>query len=148
MSDVPKSHIPGGPHVVAALLCERVLQEKDGVNSLIRVVDRFVIEARGPGAPEYMPESNLNFAFYVAVKAGEARHSVQVRLTVTGPDGIEKTEPIFDRTLLLEGPTRGQNVVANIATRIKDQGPYWINVYLGDRMTTRTPFDVVYLRNR
>ena len=30
----------GGPYWATAVLCEKVLEEKDGVQSLIRVVDR------------------------------------------------------------------------------------------------------------
>jgi hypothetical protein len=30
----------GGPYLNAALLCEKVLQERDGVLSIIRIIDR------------------------------------------------------------------------------------------------------------
>lgn len=33
----------GGPYVNAALICEKVLQETDGVLSVVRIIDRFTI---------------------------------------------------------------------------------------------------------
>ena len=40
-----------GPYLAAAVLCEKVLQEKDGVLSAIRLVDRFIITASGTQPP-------------------------------------------------------------------------------------------------
>ena len=45
-----------GPNVVAAVFCEKVLQEKDGVLSAIRIVDRFTVSVEAPSGaapPEY-----------------------------------------------------------------------------------------------
>jgi hypothetical protein len=41
----------GGPYIGAAFLCEKILQEKDGVLSAIRIVDRITHSAVGPEAP-------------------------------------------------------------------------------------------------
>ena len=56
-----------GPHLAAALLCEKVLQEKDGVLSFIRVVDRFGVQEPQPGkAPE-----PIQATLVVTFKAGD-----------------------------------------------------------------------------
>jgi len=43
-----------GPYLQAALLCERVMQEKDGVLSVIRIIDRVIHTAMGPETPDTM----------------------------------------------------------------------------------------------
>lgn len=40
-----------GPYLQAALLCERVMEEKDGVLSVIRIIDRLIHTALGPAGP-------------------------------------------------------------------------------------------------
>ena len=37
-----------GPYLSAALLCEKVLEEKDGVKSAIRIIDRVTRTVTGP----------------------------------------------------------------------------------------------------
>ena len=46
-----------GPYVCMALLCEKVLNEQDGVLSVIRVIDRITVSrrARGAHAPVCQP---------------------------------------------------------------------------------------------
>ncbi len=51
-----------GPYLTVAALCDKALQEKDGVISLIRVVDKLTSSAVGPDAPEQMPPFPVNHA--------------------------------------------------------------------------------------
>jgi len=39
----------GGPHIQIAAICEKALQEADGVLSLVRIIDRFFVTAQGTG---------------------------------------------------------------------------------------------------
>lgn len=137
-----------GPYLIAAVICERVLLEEDGTNSLIRVIDRLTVEARGDEAPEEMPPVTREFNMFIAVKSGDARGPVQVRITITEPSGIERNEPLIDRTIQLEGGVRGQNLRLQLNMRFTSAGPYWINTYLDDQLATRTPFEIHYLRTR
>ena len=45
----------GGPYLITAAFCEQVIEDKSGVLSLIRIVDRMYITAQGPNAPDEMP---------------------------------------------------------------------------------------------
>jgi hypothetical protein len=45
----------GGPYLQMAVFCDRVLQEKGGVISIIRVVDRLIITATGPDDRSALP---------------------------------------------------------------------------------------------
>ena len=44
-----------GPYLVAALFCEKVLSEKDGVISTMRIVDRITITVSGEAPPRKCP---------------------------------------------------------------------------------------------
>ena len=44
-----------GPFIAAAVICENVLNEQDGVLSVIRIIDRLIQQAVGPEPPDDMP---------------------------------------------------------------------------------------------
>jgi hypothetical protein len=44
-----------GPYLIAALICEKVLQEKDGTVSIIRMVDRVTLTTQAALSPETLP---------------------------------------------------------------------------------------------
>ena len=43
-----------GPYVTA-LLCEKILEEKDGIKTAIRIIDRLTHVRVGPDAPATLP---------------------------------------------------------------------------------------------
>jgi hypothetical protein len=47
------------PHLVAAVLCEKVLQEADGVLSAIRIVDKVIFEVPKGAPSNYVPAIEL-----------------------------------------------------------------------------------------
>jgi hypothetical protein len=63
----------GGPWLQAAVFCEKVLIERDGVVSLVRVIDRIIITASGAAAPEKMPLTNITIQS--APPGGDATHA-------------------------------------------------------------------------
>lgn len=94
----------GGPYLAIAVLCEKVLQDKDGVASLIRIVDRVTVTAAGTEAPEEMPVVGLSYVMALAFKAGIARGKYLVTLRGESPSGEalpETTTPV-----LFEGEER------------------------------------------
>ena len=133
-----------GPYLTAALFCERVLEEKDGIKSLIRVVDRLVIQAHGPGAPEAMPQIKRELVGVLMFKSGEARGPVPIRLALTEPSGLARSEDAWRGTIYFEGGTRGHAVTLRMNMTFEAPGAYWFNVYIGDRLTTRMPYEVIY----
>ena len=69
-----------GPYLQAALLCERVMEEKDGVLSVIRIFDRVIQTASGPSAPEAMQPLNYAMTALIILKSGRATGTVQVKI--------------------------------------------------------------------
>ena len=137
-----------GPHLIAALVCERVLIEKDNVVSIIRVIDRITVTAAGPNAPDVMPELPLNHTLFLSFKSGTAQGPVPVKVTMTLPSGIEHSNPLFEGTIHFEGGTKGHNHVTLIQGTLKDPGPYWLNIFVADDLVTRTPLEVVYTTSK
>ena len=64
------------PFVQAAVICENVLQDKDGVISAIRIVDRFIVQTP-PGAP---PDARgaIQFKVLLSLKSGAVKGKSKV----------------------------------------------------------------------
>ncbi len=92
----------GGPFLQAAFICEKVLQEADGVVSAIRIIDRFFI-GPGPGqqAAAAMPAVVMSHTLFVTFKSGSAPRSVQRQAGLPRP-----TRPKVAGSLST-GPSRG-----------------------------------------
>src|SRR5947207_8997784 len=98
-----------GPFIKAAIICDRVLTEPDGVLSPIRVIDRLNVQAAGPGAPETMPVNRRTLFLVVMLVRGEAQGGTNVRVQVEDPAATLKI--LWDGSLdFLGGPENGHNL--------------------------------------
>jgi len=136
--------MPTGPYLQAALFCERVLKEGDGVLSIIRVIDRVVQTAGGSNVPEKMPPLNYGLTALIMLKSGQASGSVQVGMSVEQPSGL--TKDAASMSVLMEGGERGQNLVVQMQMTFEEPGLYWFNVMIENECVTRMPLRVVYTR--
>ncbi|HZL96496.1 MAG TPA: hypothetical protein VFB99_22770 [Vicinamibacterales bacterium] len=134
----------GGPWLQAAVFCEKVLTERDGVVSLIRVVDRFIFTATGAAAPEKMPESTFQVTGMLMFKSGFAKGSHDVKLALTTPSGVRMPEQTI--SMFLEGDDRGMNLGFSLNLAAKEEGLYWMDVRVRDRLFTRMPLRILYQR--
>jgi hypothetical protein len=133
-----------GPYLKAAVFCEKVLREADGVMSFIRVVDRVTITATGPDAPATMPKTPYNITAVIALTSGQSRGRYEVKIVPEEPSGLKK--PPFLATVQMEGEDRGANVVVNMLFTFETEGLYWFYVYLDDALLTKMPFRMMYAR--
>lgn len=133
-----------GPYLQVAVLCEKVLQEKDGVLSAIRIVDRIVMTASGVGAPQQMPPVPISLTALLVFKSGSARGNHQVKIRPTLPSGRILQE--ISLPMLLEGDDRGVNLIANIGLQAREEGLYWFDIVVDDELATRIPLRIVYQR--
>src|SRR5205823_6422681 len=116
-----------GPHLTAAALCEKVLQETDGIVSLIRIFDRLTVNAIGAGPqPLDLPRPTANLTFFVSFKAGSARGKSTVTLRAERPDGMMRD--ITSGPVLFEGEERGVNIILTLALQFELEGLYWFHV--------------------
>jgi hypothetical protein len=130
----------GGPFLNVAVLCEKILQEKDGVLSIIRMIDRVQVE----GSAEEMPPIPFQCFVVVALKAGIARGKYTIKITPHSPSGVRL--PAAELPALLEGEDRGAGVVFNLNIEIREEGLYWFEVQVQDVLVTKIPLRFVYQR--
>jgi hypothetical protein len=130
---------PGGPFLNAALACERVLNEQDGVVSAIRIIDRVVFLLDDEGE---LIQTRHPFTFLVSFKAGAARGSFTVSLRMEKPSGEEV--PLLDAPVFFEGEDRGVNLVLQSMFEPEEAGLYWFDVLFEGERVTRVPLRAVY----
>lgn len=139
----------GGPFVRGAFFCERVLQEKDGVNTYVRVIDRVthhVPRAAGGGeAPEALEPFHYETNFVVMTTAGDSIGRSVARFEMEEPSGLRKplTPPI---DISWQRPNQGQTVHLGLRMELKYEGVYWVRVLIDDNLVTQAPLEVIYSR--
>lgn len=137
-----------GPFLALAVLCENMLQDKDGVNSLIRIIDTFTVQAQTP-AGEPIPSAAFSFfpptiAFQLVIgfKSGQAKGNRTLKLIAKMPSGQVISESATTISLDGEQEPRGSVVRIPMYLGAKEQGVYWIDVLLNDELMTQIPLRV------
>jgi hypothetical protein len=132
-----------GPFVNVAAFCDRVLDEKDNVISLVRVIDRITIQATGPEAPDALPPGMIQTTLVVVLKAGEARGNQVVQVNLEYPDGGHRGGPEVAINFP-GGPETGANIVMPVAFEATSAGVYWAHVLVNRRPVARVPLKIEY----
>lgn len=133
-----------GPYLIVAAFCEQVIEDKSGVLSLIRIVDRMNITTQGSTAPEQMPPATLNWFLVLTLKSGQAQGSLPIKIEPELPSGIRLT-PIT-LSAHFEGGNRGVNIISRLNMRLEMPGIYWFRIYVADQFLTQIPVEVIYSR--
>lgn len=127
------------PYLTAAFLCEKVLQEKDGSVSAIRIVDRMTYRVEGlPTGLDLRPAIPLSFL--IAIKSGPVTGTHTVKLLVEKPNGDRKE--VFSHLMEFIGREQGQNFIVNFALGTEQDGLYWFDVVFDEEVLSRTPLTV------
>src|SRR5262245_26553094 len=141
-----KSAKGSGPHLAVAVFCERLLQEKDGVPSLMRMVD--VLTVRKPPDPmplgtDGLPMRPMTTTTVVIVfKSGDAKGERVLRIDAESPSGEVKRGP--ENTVHFLGDEKGINLHGEVPVDISEEGLYWFDVFMDDQRVTRMPLRIVY----
>lgn len=136
----------GGPYLNAALLCEKVLQERDGVLSIIRIIDRFTIMAVSSAGtmPDTLPPGIVNFNVVAVLKSGVYKGTAPIRMVFRSPSNEVLGETTTD--VFFEGDDRGVNLVSPQQMQVSEDGLYWIDLLCAGTLLTRIPLRVIYQR--
>ncbi len=136
----------GGPFVNAALICERVLQERDGVLTAVRIIDRFTITAVASAGepPDSIPLGIINFSFLLVLKAGVYKGKAPITIRVNSPS--EQVVAQSSADVFFEGDDRGVNIVSQMQFPVQEEGLYWVDVICLEQLMTRVPLRVIYQR--
>jgi hypothetical protein len=134
----------GGPYLNAALLCERTIQENDGVLTLVRAIDKVIaapVEISGQLQP-FM----VSLSLAVVLKSGTARGEFVLVVHPQQPDGsyLPRSETAFSLTGTDDG--QGANVVINMNLGVHQEGMYWFDILLDAELLTRVPLRIEYQR--
>jgi hypothetical protein len=140
-----------GPYLNSALICEKVLQERDGVTSAIRIIDRLTHTTPG-GNVDVMDPFPYQFYMLLGFKSGEALGNYQVSIQPIKPEGTEKVPPAI-YTVNFEAPAdRGVGICAVMQVQFDVPGLWWFDIYLTEltglkriRRVTRIPLRIIYL---
>ena len=128
-----------GPYLSAAFLCEKVLEEKDGVKSVVRIVDRLTHTAVGKMEPFGVPLS-----LFIRFKSGHARGASPLRINLIKPSG--ESLPPFQVQVYFEGEEdRGVDLVMNLTIPIEMEGMYMFEIYLQEELLTKVPLRIIYM---
>jgi hypothetical protein len=139
--------VSGGPYLVASFFCERVLQERDGVMSFIRMVDRWNVV----GATPAMNSTSIQTTLVTLFKSGTLRGSAQLTVTPVSPTG-ERLQPIIAPIVFEGDDERGGGLILPIGFPVTEPGLYWFEVGLtlpgstGAVVLTNIPMRIVYLQ--
>jgi hypothetical protein len=131
-----------GPYLTVATFCEQVIEEKSGVLSLIRVVDRLNVTSQGQNVPENMPPTPLNWFLVLNMKAGAARGTSMIKIEPELPSGLKL--PPVSLSIHFEGGNKGSNLITRLNMLIELPGIYWFHIYLDDLFLTQIPVEVIY----
>ena len=77
------------PRLRIGTLCERTLEEKDGVLSLIRLIDRLVITAEGVDVPRDLPPSQVAVTVVMSCVNGLGDYESKIRVDMHDGSSIE-----------------------------------------------------------
>jgi hypothetical protein len=130
------------PYVTAALLCEKVLQEKDEAITLVRIADRiqYRIEAIGEGAPKDL-KPIINIQGLVSLKSGPITGDYVVKIILEKPNGDRKE--VFAQPLKFLGGDQGPNIILGVALGVDQNGLHWMDVVFDDELLTRVPLMII-----
>lgn len=132
----------GGPYVKSAVFVNQVIEGKDNVLTLVRVIDRLTTSASGQSVPEEMPEATFSMRAVLMFTAGKARGRHQVRIVREAPNAERRD--IWSGGIHFEGEHQAHNLNLGLHETFSLEGVYWYDVYIDDELMTRMPFQVIY----
>lgn len=128
------------PLVSVACLCEKVLNEKDGVMTLVRVVDRFFVSPQLEGAEKFSPHLVLTLVLAIKANGNVGKHKLGFQL-----HGSTESQPIQEIAVefLEDNPRIGANVVVQVAIgTVKNFGEKRFDVTFDGEFLTAVPFTI------
>lgn len=81
-TELTRNVFQDGPHLTCFAVCEKVLQEVDGVKSAIRMINRFTQTATGTNVPSTMQKVVRQMALLMSLKKGKGgkeQHRYEIR---------------------------------------------------------------------
>ena len=131
------------PYITAALLCEKVLQEKDESLTVVRIADKLQYALQIPTGDASLKDIKpiVNVQGLVSIKSGPVTGDHTIKIAVERPNGERKE--IFTFPVKFLGKDHGQNIILNMGLGVDQDGFYWFDVLFDDEVLTRIPLQVM-----
>jgi hypothetical protein len=132
------------PSIQAACLCERVIEEKDGGVTLVRMVDTFTALV-----PEVIPENvgiMVPLTLFIALKAGEFSGSGDLGIRLHKPDSTEG--PLQTWPVVLESGVNGALHKVDMQLKSVLEGSYRVDVLWNGEELTSVPFLIKFTKKK
>jgi hypothetical protein len=136
---------PIEPYLKLGTICERVLQEKDNVLSLIRIVDQFTVTITGKEPPDQLPRGFKPLTIIMSWVGGLGSH--EAAFNIISPGGETQRSP-QSWSFTLNAINQGHNIIVTLPVSIVKEGVYWIEFILNDQVKSRIPFQILYERQK
>jgi hypothetical protein len=139
----------GGPFIAAAVFCNSITEDSDGVLSANRIIDEIQAAVR-PDAPADFPSKkmpiDLTLFGLISIRRGDASSGKhKLRLVMEQPDG--KTSELSKQDVEMPPhPNGAVNVRVKMALKLFSAGTFWIDVILDGKRLTRMVLNLVLLR--
>jgi len=131
-----------GPYVVMALLCDRVLQESDGVISIVRVVDRIILPQVDNSTRAMMPP--LSVTVVLSLKPGNLTGHHQIKLVPPPSLGMKTTEIVAALDFPAEDVSVNIFIPFALSPARVGEGLHWIDVFIDEILMTRLSLRVTF----
>jgi hypothetical protein len=128
-----------GPYLSVAVICEKALRETDNVLSLIRIVDRWVVNSY----TSTMAPTPLLICLVLALKNGKFRGSRILSVRPKAPSGTE-LQPRNTPVLFQGDDDGGVNVVFAVPFIVQETGTHWFEIFLDETFVTKLPLTVAF----
>lgn len=131
------------PHLAVAVFCEEILEEKNGLSSIIRMLDVISVKPPPTQAPEVGGKAQkpaVPALIFLAFKSGDAKGEYDVHIEMVLPDG--KRERLAGSSLNFPGGGFGMNIKAKVIAPIAEEGLVWYDVLVDGVLVTRMPLEV------
>ncbi len=134
------------PKMLTALICDRLLIERDDSVSAIRLIDQYTVALAGDDAPESMPMAPLRFSALAVFRSEGAKGMFNVSMTHVSPSGVRADPMSVEMTLESDAPQSGVNNIFDVQLVTDEPGVHWLVVELDGIAQGRIPLSVVYRR--
>lgn len=126
------------PQLQIATFCQSALQEINGSLSIIRLIDRHMIQ----GSQREMLPTNIETTLVIVMKSGFMRGKAMIGVQGNTPSG--KQMPMIQLPVLFEGEDRGVGLIMPMNIAIDEEGLYWFDISVDGERFTRVALRVLY----
>lgn len=127
------------PFVAIAALCEKILEERDGVMTAVRLVDTFFVATPPGSAPDAKPV--IVVTGLIALKSGDVTGTHAIRLVLENTRGARtEVSPEGGWPVVFKGGEHGVQIRMDFQFTIENYGLAWFDVIFDDGdVLTRIP---------